>query len=340
LLQSSGEAKLIDFGLAAYIGSSQGSRVGTAEYMAPELGVLAAAPSVAPALDLWSVGVVLHALLCGELLPRHVRVGLTEVKVAVGGSPRAVSTEAQDLLANLLQADPDARLPAVEAAAHPWCAHEDGDAAALRAVAGGWRGFCPLSRSLARALARLADEKALRKLLVLSRDFGHGSSAAGRIPAQELSRAASRLGAEGEVEEFVAQALRHLDADGFGWVELSDWVALLDAAVDEASRLGALAEELRAVASSFTCGAIKKTSLHSVDESTCAPTPCSMRTLDVISPFGSWDHPFGVPRNDGAHIERLAVGGEATLLPTPGPEVAPAFSPPSARKQRPSQLFA
>lgn len=120
--------KIIDFGFANEVaGQSMESlvtRCGTPAYVAPE--ILAGRPYGATA-DMWSVGVILYMLLCGyppfqhknqAIMFRQIRAGVYKFH-----SPHwdEVSDEAKDLVSKLLVVDPDKRLTAVEAAAHPWC---------------------------------------------------------------------------------------------------------------------------------------------------------------------------------------------------------------------------
>ncbi|CAJ1337813.1 unnamed protein product [Effrenium voratum] len=111
---SSPEVKLIDFGLAELVSSRSsapaGSLVGSGDYLAPE-----ARQNVhLPASDVWSAGMVLHAMLLG-FLPHW-----TEVLDFGGEHYRCLSSSARDLLQGLLALDASARLSAAQAARHPW----------------------------------------------------------------------------------------------------------------------------------------------------------------------------------------------------------------------------
>ncbi|CAK0874891.1 unnamed protein product, partial [Prorocentrum cordatum] len=107
--------KLIDFGLASR-GRARGGRPaeplpGTGPYLAPEAR---AGCTPEPSSDLWSAGVVLHALLTGVLLPAQVSSGrepLDPGSRALASAPDG----ARDLLASLLQVDPRKRPTAAEA---------------------------------------------------------------------------------------------------------------------------------------------------------------------------------------------------------------------------------
>lgn len=63
LLPRDGRLRVVDFGLARYVGTSVGAASGTPAYMSPERW-RGAAP--APAMDIWALGVILHELLVGR----------------------------------------------------------------------------------------------------------------------------------------------------------------------------------------------------------------------------------------------------------------------------------
>ncbi|GJP54090.1 hypothetical protein CLOM_g13204 [Closterium sp. NIES-68] len=135
--------KLADFGLAVIVkeGQKLKGRCGTEGYMAPELAT--GQPYSFPA-DVWSLGVVLHALLFGEL-PRYKQPH----DVAKYGVPppskkkwKVVSEEGKDLYRAMLQIDPEARMLSQDLLKHVWFSRswdEEGaeDGAADREGGGG-----------------------------------------------------------------------------------------------------------------------------------------------------------------------------------------------------------
>jgi len=123
LLDAHGNAKLGDFGLAAKMvpGHQLSGCCGSPNYAAPELWRKGAQYHGQPA-DVWSCGVVLYALLTGQMaydaddIPSLVRnVINADYKV-----PSRTSPEANDLLAKMFVVDPACRITNDEICQHSW----------------------------------------------------------------------------------------------------------------------------------------------------------------------------------------------------------------------------
>ena len=99
---------------------------GTPPYMAPEFW--RKRPYDA-AVDVWACGVIMYVLLAGYLpffsVPGHIKAGAYEFH-----SPEwdSVSQEAKDLIGRMLTVDPERRIGAEAALAHPWVGRRDGAA--------------------------------------------------------------------------------------------------------------------------------------------------------------------------------------------------------------------
>ncbi|XP_021769960.1 serine/threonine-protein kinase PEPKR2-like [Chenopodium quinoa] len=124
LLTSSGGLKLADFGLAVRIvnGQSLSGVVGTPAYVAPEI----LAGEYSEKVDIWSAGVLLHALLIG-VLPfqgSSLEACFESIKSVDlnfdSGLWITVSQPAKDLIARMLTRDVSTRLSADEVLKHPW----------------------------------------------------------------------------------------------------------------------------------------------------------------------------------------------------------------------------
>ena len=116
---------LIDFGFSAsgVVGQSLTTACGTPQYAAPE--ILNGMPH-GKEVDLWSLGVVVYVLLCGfppfydddeHEMFRIIKRGEFEFP---SPSWDPISANAKDFIGRLLVLDPDQRMTAKQALAHPW----------------------------------------------------------------------------------------------------------------------------------------------------------------------------------------------------------------------------
>ncbi|ABP00752.1 predicted protein, partial [Ostreococcus lucimarinus CCE9901] len=124
--------KLIDFGLARFKPEGQTMRTvcGSPLYIAPEILELETSKDenefYSPACDMWSVGVILFALLSGyspfdhedeSVLYQNIRDGIYHLEPGVWDF---ISNPAKSLVAGLLETDANERLSAEQALAHEW----------------------------------------------------------------------------------------------------------------------------------------------------------------------------------------------------------------------------
>ncbi|GFY95497.1 phosphoenolpyruvate carboxylase-related kinase 2 [Actinidia rufa] len=124
LLTASGHMKLADFGLAVRISNGQSLTgvVGSPAYVAPEV----LAGNYSEKVDIWGAGVLLHALLVGELpfqgdSLEAVFEAVKKVNLDFGtGVWESVSQPAQNLISHMLTRDVSERFTADEVLRHPW----------------------------------------------------------------------------------------------------------------------------------------------------------------------------------------------------------------------------
>ncbi|KAG5052592.1 hypothetical protein GLYMA_02G211400v4 [Glycine max] len=124
LLTAAGKIKLADFGLAIRISEGQNLTgvAGSPAYVAPEVLLGRYSEKV----DIWSSGVLLHALLVGGLpfkgdSPEAVFEEIKNVKLDFQtGVWESISKPARDLVGRMLTRDVSARITADEVLRHPW----------------------------------------------------------------------------------------------------------------------------------------------------------------------------------------------------------------------------
>jgi BR serine/threonine kinase len=120
LLDSCERIKLADFGFARWSRSSVSTTsCGSPHYAAPEVirGLLYDGRRA----DIWSLGVILFALICGYLPfdDPSIRVTLRKVKKGEFTFPPGVPADIADLIRKIVTVDPDRRLTIPEIKAHP-----------------------------------------------------------------------------------------------------------------------------------------------------------------------------------------------------------------------------
>ena len=118
--KSSLAVKIIDFDTATFFGLGyQKGMFGTPLYMAPEI----VKGKYTEKCDLWSCGMILYALLMGrppyDGTDNEIIELLKNVKINVDKDCAYISIEGRDLLKKLLEPDPNKRISAAEACAHP-----------------------------------------------------------------------------------------------------------------------------------------------------------------------------------------------------------------------------
>eukprot|EP01041_Mallomonas_annulata_P009083 gene9083-18820_t len=118
------DIKLIDFGFSTVHQHGKRLRVfcGTPSYMAPE--IVRRTEYDGKPTDMWSMGILLYALLCGCFPFRARSYPDLYRRIARGHFtvPEELSTSVKDLLRQLLQLDAHTRVTASNALRHPWLA--------------------------------------------------------------------------------------------------------------------------------------------------------------------------------------------------------------------------
>ncbi|KAI9144984.1 kinase-like domain-containing protein, partial [Paraphysoderma sedebokerense] len=122
LLDANFNIKIADFGMASLqqTGKMLETSCGSPHYASPE--IIRGIKYDGAAADIWSCGVILYALLSGNLPfdDENIRRLLSKVKTGVYYMPTHISENAQDLIRRMLQTDPTKRMKMEEIFQHPW----------------------------------------------------------------------------------------------------------------------------------------------------------------------------------------------------------------------------
>ncbi|KAK4020678.1 hypothetical protein OUZ56_002633 [Daphnia magna] len=124
LLDDDQQLKLIDFGLCAKPKGGMNSHLetccGSPAYAAPEL--ISGKCYLGSEADIWSMGVLLYALLCGYLPFDDDNIAVLYRKIQSGmyEKPEWLSESSMEMLDQLLQVDPKRRITVAQLLHHPW----------------------------------------------------------------------------------------------------------------------------------------------------------------------------------------------------------------------------
>ncbi len=122
LLDSSHNVKLADFGMAAWEGdiSLLSTACGSPHYASPE--IINGDKYKGAVSDVWSCGVILHALLVGRLPfdDNNIVKLLEKVRKAEFEMPKDICEEAKDLLSRMLERDVEKRISIPQIMKHPF----------------------------------------------------------------------------------------------------------------------------------------------------------------------------------------------------------------------------
>ena len=125
LLQHSADGlfvKIVDFGLSNTHdgGALLQTACGSPCYAAPEM--IAGLKYWGPKADIWSMGVILYALVCGYLPFEDCNTSVLYKKIMAGNyaCPNWISAEVRDLISLILKTDPSKRITISEIRKHRW----------------------------------------------------------------------------------------------------------------------------------------------------------------------------------------------------------------------------
>jgi 5'-AMP-activated protein kinase catalytic alpha subunit len=122
LLDANKNIKIVDFGLSNQYkaGDRLKTACGSPCYAAPEM--IAGKKYECINVDIWSCGIIIYAMLCGYL-PFEDQNTNTLYKKIISGEfdmPRSLSSEARDILRNILNVNPETRFKIPQIRASKW----------------------------------------------------------------------------------------------------------------------------------------------------------------------------------------------------------------------------
>jgi len=238
LVTSEGGVKLLDFGIAKVLDDDGGSGAGpltrlgwralTPEYASPEQ--LRAEP-VTTASDVYSLGVVMHELLCGSLPPAAGTAASGERLNRLRGDLGAIAGKA-------LAPEPDRRYASVEALAEDLRRHRSGRPVEARPANAAYRARKFVLRH------RVGVASSAVALLALVTGL-LGTAWQARIASAERDRAAAQATKAEAVQDFLVSLLESVDPYRTGG---APWTAeeLLERGVERVEALGPRAPEVQA----------------------------------------------------------------------------------------------
>ena len=126
LFDTNKDIKLIDFGFSTVSPDGKKLRVfcGTPSYMAPE--IVRRTEYAGKPVDMWGLGILLYALLCGCFPFRAKSYPDLYRRIARGSFtiPDELSSPVRDLIRQLLTVDPYTRITSANVLKHPWLHHQ------------------------------------------------------------------------------------------------------------------------------------------------------------------------------------------------------------------------
>lgn len=122
LMDNNKVIKIIDFGFANLFDPSDTLHTfcGSPYYASPEMAL--GKKYIGPEVDIWSLGVILFALLTGKLPFRDPNTSELYKKIIIGQyeTPSYLSPDASDLIKTMLQVDSNTRATVKQIMEHPW----------------------------------------------------------------------------------------------------------------------------------------------------------------------------------------------------------------------------
>ncbi|KAF5747197.1 putative calcium-dependent protein kinase [Tripterygium wilfordii] len=222
--------KATDFGLSVFIEEAKVYRdiVGSAYYVAPEV----LRRNYGKEIDVWSAGVILYILLCGEppFWAENEKDIFNEIlkgNLELNRSPwRSISSLAKDLVKKMLTQDPKKRITAAQALEHPWLKEggEASDKLIDSAVLSRMKQFRAMNKFKKLALKVIAENLSEDEIKGLKQMFKNiDTDGSGTITYDELKDGLARLGSKLSEPE-IMQLMDAADVDQSGSIDYIEFI--------------------------------------------------------------------------------------------------------------------
>lgn len=233
---SEAPAKLIDFGIACHFKQTEHRKdeKGTEAYLAPEVKNNS---SYSEKCDLWSLGVLLYAMLSGSLPFKSAAAARSGDFSMEAAEWQTISQPAKDLIRQLLVVDPLQRLSAAKVLEHPWVTtgslEEETVPAQVAVRLKRYQSTSYFRRILLMVVARQLGANDLPE--IYSAFKAMDTNGDGSLSLEEFRRSLSNGEGSSSPEVPVAETtdlsdlFETLDADGSGAIDYSEFMA---AAID------------------------------------------------------------------------------------------------------------
>uniref|UniRef100_A0A7S1GW29 cGMP-dependent protein kinase n=2 Tax=Hemiselmis andersenii TaxID=464988 RepID=A0A7S1GW29_HEMAN len=224
-IEGPGEIKVIDFGFSKVFHGTEDmhNMLGSPYYVAPEVLNASAEQGYGSKCDMWSLGVVVYMMLCGQppffgddnaQIYEQIGKGTYEYPEGV-----TVSDEAKDFLSHLMEKDPEVRYSAMQALQHTWLLSvEERPETPLQCPPSMLKQLSKaheisrLKREALLAIGYSLDRDAIREMRNTFRAFDTEGN--GVISLEELQEAMRKHGIEQEEINTVFKTLSPDDPDG------------------------------------------------------------------------------------------------------------------------------
>ena len=226
--------KVIDFGTSQVFDPNRkmSTKIGSPMYIAPEV----LSKSYTEKCDVWSCGVILYVLLSGTQpfsgtseyeVYQKIRRGVYSM---TSHRWEAVSKPAKDLVKNMMLYDPNQRCSALEALNHPWIQNTCKEKVSMdetKTLLSDLRTFNAQHKLQQAALTYIVSQLITSKekeqfqaiFLTLDKDKD------GKLGKDELIKGYKEIFGEGyPAEEEVEKIMSHIDIDGNGYIDLTEFV--------------------------------------------------------------------------------------------------------------------